>query len=138
MRWARQQNWLTCCRDDENQATGHAYILAEVNQLNRIKRCVDCPPEWMSDEGRRYQEQEQGKRRNTGVDSQDQAQTGDQLQSTPCHNQHGNKVARNAVSGQFVSRELWPMMLTAVIMKIVAMSTRAATMPYRWKQFSGD
>jgi hypothetical protein len=102
---ARQQNWLTCCRDDENQATGHAYILEEVNQLNRIKRCADCPPEWMSDEGRRYQEQEQGKRRNAGVDSQDQAQTGDQLQSTPCHNQDGNKVGRNAVSGQFVNGE---------------------------------
>jgi hypothetical protein len=47
MRWAWQQNWLTSCRNDENQTASHAYIFEEVNQLDRIKRCAEDEPKFM-------------------------------------------------------------------------------------------
>ncbi len=93
------------CGGDENQSTSHAHILEEVDQLNRIQRCVRHLPECMGHEGSWYQEQQQGDGRYTGIDSQHQASTGDKLQSTCSHNQCRNKTDWNTVRGDFVCRE---------------------------------
>jgi hypothetical protein len=96
---------LVSCSGDKNQSTSHAHILEEVDELDRIERRARHLPERMGREGSWYQEEQQCNGRYTGVDSQYQSTTRDELQGSGSHNQCRNNANWNTVRGHFVLRK---------------------------------